>query len=155
MTNRSIILIFKPASVRRKRILRSPQSLSTRSLFFSSSSFCLAVDLTPSPDFCDFSTMPHALSTNDGTVSCFSCLGISTSVQYCVSSRMTSYGRGKTKHVGRSINSFRTEGWFLHFHYSVFLTGRSWFWPRRSFVNRCRYTLNGSLVRRVDPFAVL
>lgn len=67
-----------------------PQSRSMRSRFFSSSSACLAADLTPSPDFCDFSTIPHALSTNDGTVSCFSCLGISTSVQYCVSNRMTS-----------------------------------------------------------------
>lgn len=75
------------------RLLYLPQSLSMRSRFFSSSSANFALDLTPSPDFWDFSTMPHALSTNDGTVSCFSCFGISTSVQYCVSNRITSYER--------------------------------------------------------------
>lgn len=75
-------------NIRRNSCL--PQSLSMRSRFFSSSSAIFADDLTPSPDFCDFSTIPQALSTNDGTVSCFSCLGISTNVQYCVSNRITS-----------------------------------------------------------------
>uniref|UniRef100_A0A182INM0 Uncharacterized protein n=1 Tax=Anopheles atroparvus TaxID=41427 RepID=A0A182INM0_ANOAO len=55
-----------------------------------SSSASLADVLTPSPDFCDFSIMLQARSTKAGTVSSFSCFGISTSVQYCVSSRMTS-----------------------------------------------------------------
>lgn len=88
-----------------------PQSLSMRSRFFSSSSANFALDLTPSPDFCDFSTMPHALSTNDGTVSCFSCFGISTRVQYCVSNRITSCKRENNIIKKKKKNDFRKSNY--------------------------------------------
>lgn len=71
----------------------APSSLSLRSRFFSSSSAMRADALVLSPDFWLFSMMEQARSTNDGTVSCFSCLGMSTSVQYCVSNRITSWER--------------------------------------------------------------
>lgn len=68
--------------------LLSSRSMRSRLSCASSASF--ADVFTPSPDFCVFSMMAHARSTKAGTVSCFSCFGISTSVQYCVSKRITS-----------------------------------------------------------------
>ena len=68
-------------------------SLSRRSILsrlFSASSASFAEVFTPSPDFCVFSMIAHARRTKAGTVSCFSCLGISTKVQYWVSRRITS-----------------------------------------------------------------
>ena len=77
----------------------SLSSLSMRSLLVSASSARRAEVFTPSPLLWVFSMMEQARSTKAGTVSCFSCLGISTSVQYCVSSLITSC-KGKT--VGSS-----------------------------------------------------
>lgn len=77
----------------------SLSSLSMRSLLVSASSARRAEVFTPSPLLWVFSMMEQARSTKAGTVSCFSCLGISTSVQYCVSSLITSW-KGKT--VGSS-----------------------------------------------------
>lgn len=70
-----------------------------RSLLVSASSARRAEVFTPSPLLWVFSMMEQARNTKAGTVSCFSCLGISTSVQYCVSSLITSW-KGKT--VGSS-----------------------------------------------------
>lgn len=72
----------------------SLSSLSMRSLLVSASSARRAEVFTPSPLLWVFSMMEQARSTKAGTVSCFSCLGISTSVQYCVSSLITSW-KGK------------------------------------------------------------
>lgn len=77
----------------------SLSSLSMRSLLVSASSARRAEVFTPSPLLWVFSMMEQARSTKAGTVSCFSCLGISTSVQYCVSSLITSW---KDETVGRS-----------------------------------------------------
>lgn len=77
----------------------SLSSLSIRSLLVSASSARRAEVFTPSPLLWVFSMMEQARNTKAGTVSCFSCLGISTSVQYCVSSLITSW-KGKT--VGSS-----------------------------------------------------
>lgn len=71
--------------------LSLPFSLSILSRLSAASSASLAEVLTPSPDFCVFSMMAHARSTNAGTVSAFSCRGISTNDQYWVSSRITSW----------------------------------------------------------------
>lgn len=77
----------------------SLSSLSIRSLLVSASSARRAEVFTPSPLLWVFSMMEQARSTKAGTVSCFSCLGISTSVQYCVSSLITSW---KDKTIGSS-----------------------------------------------------
>lgn len=68
----------------------SLSNLSILSRFSCASSASFAEVLTPSPDFWVFSIIAHALNTNAGTVSCFSCFGMSTKVQYCVSNRITS-----------------------------------------------------------------
>jgi len=68
----------------------SLSSLSMRSRLVSASSARRAEVFTPSPLLWVFSIMEQARNTKAGTVSCFSCLGISTSVQYCVSSLITS-----------------------------------------------------------------
>lgn len=75
-------------------------SLSKRSILLClswASSANFADVLTPSPDFCVFSIMAQARRTNAGTVSCFSCFGMSTKVQYCVSSLITSYVKNVTR----------------------------------------------------------
>lgn len=83
----------------------SLSSLSMRSLLVSASSARRAEVFTPSPLLWVFSMMEQARSTKAGTVSCFSCLGISTSVQYCVSSLITSW---KGKIVG-SLGYYRKK----------------------------------------------
>lgn len=50
-------------------------------------------------DFCVFSMIEHALITKAGTVSFCSCFGISTKVQYSVSSFTTSYRGERLKDV--------------------------------------------------------
>lgn len=88
----------------------SLSSLSMRSLLVSASSARRAEVFTPSPLLWVFSMMEQARRTKAGTVSCFSCLGISTSVQYCVSSLITSW-KGKTVASSGYCRNVETRKW--------------------------------------------
>jgi len=86
----------------------SLSSLSIRSRLVSASSARRAEVFTPSPLLWVFSMMEQARNTKAGTVSCFSCLGISTSVQYCVSSLITSWNDNAAGCFG--VTSFARRG---------------------------------------------
>uniref|UniRef100_A0A8W7PM68 Uncharacterized protein n=1 Tax=Anopheles coluzzii TaxID=1518534 RepID=A0A8W7PM68_ANOCL len=77
-------------------------SRSIRSRRSAASSASLADVFTPSPDFCDFSIMLQARSTNAGTVSSFSCFGISTSVQLTSAFLAVSYDSSNRSRTARS-----------------------------------------------------
>jgi len=79
-----------------------------RSRLVSASSARRAEVFTPSPLLWVFSMMEQARNTKAGTVSCFSCLGISTSVQYCVSSLITSWNDNTVGYFG--VTSFAWWG---------------------------------------------